>query len=1841
MNGFFVTLVDISSRTKQVRAIMGNRNIIIISLLSVAMLGFTTSATGQGRSDNTWIFGSTGQGLQFGYGDDTLTDNTVTAQPLGTSGSAVATDPNNGDIYFYTDGAQIFDGQGQLISNLNGNPNLTQPALIVPVPGDDATDGVRDYYVFVNNGSDLFYYTVSVDLTGGGYPVVNVTGGPTATGIAGMAPGMTVVPSADGSTYYVIAQQAGTPNFQVLDVARLTVTPVPSGIAAPFTASNMEYNPATGQLAVAFGNGAHVLSFNGTGVSFDETVGTGQNVYDVAWSPDGSKLYYSTGANANVFQHDFARGTSVAVPGVGGVANYGLQQGPDGSVYHLYEAADGSFQLGQIMMADSAASLVVYQDGLFNNTDFGGRQFSQPSFAAQSDLAFTVTQVGQCTNNPVQLVPEFAPGTPEPDSIIWVLPNGPFTGTSPTFTPEEAGGQAFAIAYWGQDSTIQPVSLNLQDFQLQIPIVQDTTICPGDTATLCAAPDTGQGGGQQPGGGGINLPIGGGNSDSCDPGQYTYLWSTGATTPDIEVTEAGVYWVLVSDPQTGCTAYAESNVKEYQVQNQTYNVWYFGNGGGVDFNNLYDNPNNPDDNDDGEDNDGFVVGLGDGSLNAPEGVEAISDASGNALFYTDGRTLYFVNAGNHTEVTDALGAPVDLTEGAPAGASATMVGMVQVPGTDASYYIFTATPVEGGGYELRYAIVNLNGINPATGEPGPVVVSDNNILFSRSTERITIQGGRGGVATLLVHEYGNNTFRAYPITDQGIGTPVFSSVGSVHDLNDELDAQGYMKFGGDTTGTVVAVAMGDSVELFNYDPATLELSDPVTIDFSGRGQPYGVEFATDSTGNTVLFVTTNNGIYGATIERPVEEGETINITQVNGTGGRTFGAVQQGPDGQLYVAQPGANNLATLTPDPNNPANSGFNENGLTDGLPDGATSELGLPTFVNQGGNSFPEPNITVDDACVGNETQFSAQGRDDVIETYDWVIVRLNEDGTESFVGLTDSLRTEQSFNFAIDTLGTYEARVTLSNECDIDTVLVQQFTMGTAPEVTLPESVNLCNGGVELTAVDPADDDGTLTFQWIQQGAIGGGNLPPTNTITATEPGFYNVTVLNADSCISEGEVFVVDNRPPLELPEDFTLCQNEEREIDVEIPSPGDPGYEWIILDQNDQVVTSSEEPVIEVSDLTPDAGIYQYTVTVTDDVGCFIQDTVVVTILQAPEIEGTVTNSECGTPVGAVQLNILSDPNETYSFLWTDSNGNQVGTTGDVSGLAAGVYTVAVTNSIGCTITEQFAISDANADFTVETTPQEGCDETGTLAVAINPDDPSTFDGVNWSILDESGVVVYSGTNSSSLTFIIPEPDPSAGNGLAPGSYGLEFESIPGACIQSDTLTIPEPDSVDFDLPGLRIFCEPTEVAALDPNTGEPLNPLDYRFTWRNITDGASVNAGLSSQTENPTIIRQAGTYEVEVIPNDPIEGCPATQQVEVTFETPPTIQAIVELEDNSCELGEKVIGVEFVDPDIATTDDLIYEWQVELEDGTVQTNIGATQNITVSRTGDYSVVVRRRGGTSSCTIASSPFPVIVNQPISVLILYGSACADGTDIPLIARVTTDGVDSVRYEWYNAEGTRLPASSDTLLLRPDMPDGEYRVVVTQLVAGAEGCTAENSASITRNPVPETNLGAGPFVICPQDPNPDANSVILEVTPAPNIVWTTPFGTFTNTVTLPATQGGIYTVEVTNAFGCTTIDSVEVIEDCRPTIVAPNAFRPGGVNSEFFVYPRYVAADDFEIRIYNRWGELVFQSDNRDFRWDGTYNGQPAPLGSYPYVITFKSDTDDTGEILEERGGVMIVR
>jgi gliding motility-associated-like protein len=69
---------------------------------------------------------------------------------------------------------------------------------------------------------------------------------------------------------------------------------------------------------------------------------------------------------------------------------------------------------------------------------------------------------------------------------------------------------------------------------------------------------------------------------------------------------------------------------------------------------------------------------------------------------------------------------------------------------------------------------------------------------------------------------------------------------------------------------------------------------------------------------------------------------------------------------------------------------------------------------------------------------------------------------------------------------------------------------------------------------------------------------------------------------------------------------------------------------------------------------------------------------------------------------------------------------------------------------------------------------------------------------------------------------------------------------------------------------------------------------------------------------------------------------------------------------------------------------------------------------------------------------------------------------------------------------------------------------------------------------------------------------------------------------------------------------------------TIYAPSAFSPNndGYNDEFLI--KYYGINFSNIRIYNRWGEMIYESADKDFRWDGSYKNQPVPEGVYVWVI-----------------------
>jgi gliding motility-associated-like protein len=73
-----------------------------------------------------------------------------------------------------------------------------------------------------------------------------------------------------------------------------------------------------------------------------------------------------------------------------------------------------------------------------------------------------------------------------------------------------------------------------------------------------------------------------------------------------------------------------------------------------------------------------------------------------------------------------------------------------------------------------------------------------------------------------------------------------------------------------------------------------------------------------------------------------------------------------------------------------------------------------------------------------------------------------------------------------------------------------------------------------------------------------------------------------------------------------------------------------------------------------------------------------------------------------------------------------------------------------------------------------------------------------------------------------------------------------------------------------------------------------------------------------------------------------------------------------------------------------------------------------------------------------------------------------------------------------------------------------------------------------------------------------------------------------------------------------------------DVEPLIGIPTAFSPNGDGENDILYVRGAAIETMDLKIYNRWGQLVFETTSQEIGWDGTFNGQPQPVEAYGYVL-----------------------
>lgn len=172
------------------------------------------------------------------------------------------------------------------------------------------------------------------------------------------------------------------------------------------------------------------------------------------------------------------------------------------------------------------------------------------------------------------------------------------------------------------------------------------------------------------------------------------------------------------------------------------------------------------------------------------------------------------------------------------------------------------------------------------------------------------------------------------------------------------------------------------------------------------------------------------------------------------------------------------------------------------------------------------------------------------------------------------------------------------------------------------------------------------------------------------------------------------------------------------------------------------------------------------------------------------------------------------------------------------------------------------------------------------------------------------------------------------------------------------------------------------------------------------------------------------------------------------------------------------------------------------------------------------------------------------------------------------------------------------------------GKFTVNVTETY---NGVNYPYSRDITIYPLPSVNLGENIIYILPN------TSVTLDAGEFDYYLWE-PGGSTDRY--LDVSDEGIYIATVTDTNCCVNSDTVEIK---FAKIYFPNAFRPTSSiveNQTFKAFGATSALLNFDLKVFNRWGQLVFNSNDPDKGWDGTFSGGDAPNGVYAWVLNFNS-------------------
>lgn len=771
------------------------------------------------------------------------------------------------------------------------------------------------------------------------------------------------------------------------------------------------------------------------------------------------------------------------------------------------------------------------------------------------------------------------------------------------------------------------------------------------------------------------------------------------------------------------------------------------------------------------------------------------------------------------------------------------------------------------------------------------------------------------------------------------------------------------------------------------------------------------------------------------------------------------------------------------------------------------------------------------------------------------------------------------------------TYTVTGTQNGCTSTDTVIVN---VQTAILVTASSDQTICIGGTTQLSVT-----GATTYEWSPNTAI---SSTTDSIITAGPAATTTYTVTGSSNGCSGTDMVVVnvENLPPVNAGMDIAICEGSQ----AVMTGSGAVTYLW-------SPATGLADPTDPATSAAP-MTTTTYTLTGTSAAGCVNYDEVIVTVHPLPIPSFTVQDT-------CVYLGLNFYDNTTIASggisTWFWDFGDMTNSTDQNpvhQYMNPGTYPVVLVVQSNSTPS---CVSVFNKNVTVY--PKPVASITGT---SVCDDVATTF--TNNSTISSGSIATNNWTFGDGNISSLANPTHTYN---ADGTYNVTLIiSSDHNCLDTATTTVmvfPKPVASYSS----TSVCEGYATSFTNISTVSSGTITNNFWDF----DDASNGSGVS-----PTHVYAAdGSYDVKLVVTTS-NGCTdsVTQQVIVHPKPDAMFSATSVCLGNTTTL---------TDLTTVATPSTVVAWQWDLGDGTQYSVQNPTHIYNADGAYNVQLIVSTNEGCKDTIfnqLAVHPIPV-VQLTSNIFAGCTPVCIDFSD----ATVTGTG-NVVTWSWAFGDGTSSASQNPQHCY--DTP-GQYNVTLTGTTDF--GCFATSPVyMVNSHPVPVAD-----FSFTPENPSMVSPVVFFLDKSLGATTWEWNYGDSlgvdsfniqTDDVHHEYGDTGTYCVmlKIQNEFGCR--DSIEKCLHVDPDYVVyiPNAFSPNGDGKNEIFIPMFtgISEKNYELRIFDRWGNLTFLSNTHDKGWNGKFNntGGQSPEDVYVYVLTFR-DMQNVPKQL--RGKVTLVR